>query len=344
MNTNPMFFGIDVGSQENVTARWTETGYAKVHAFANNLAGHKRLIAYIKEHLAGRTVVQVGLEATGPYSISLALALVKEPGIEVSIINPRIIKNFIRAKGDRGKTDRIDAIGILNYLRFKPFRRWNPPNDNILSVRSIGRRIYQLKTERVREENRLATAEAEGKAGKSAAHDIKLSIKQIDKRLADLYDKALAIISGDPLLSRKHQLLTSINGIANKSSVHLLGELLSVPPDLKGPQIVAYAGLDPRVRQSGCSIDGHRYISKAGNRYIRAAMYMPTLVAIKTDPFVRARFKYMVDIRHKEKMIAVIAMMRKLLLCIHGMFSSDTVFNGALFSKAPLPEISSNAA
>ena len=43
------------------------------------------------------------------------------------VVNPRAIKDFVRACMQRAKTDAVDAGGILDYLQRMPFVAWQPP-------------------------------------------------------------------------------------------------------------------------------------------------------------------------------------------------------------------------
>lgn len=322
--------GIDVGSQELVTAVRPAPDRMKVIPYRNDRGGRARLVAEMRREAPPGALVRVGLEATGTYSLEVALLLSGTPGFEVSVINPKTIKAFLRAQGIRGKTDKIDAGGILRYLEVMPYRRWQAPSEAVLALQSIGRRIYQLNAERTREANRLEAAEAQGTAGRIVATDLRKAIRQIDTRLESLEQAALALIRSDVLLQQKYELITSVTGIAAKTAIRLLGELLVLDSAMKGRQWVAQAGLDPRVRQSGTSLDGHRYISKAGNRYIRAALYMPALVAIRHDPNLRAHYLHLVEHARKPKLIAIVAIMRKLLLSLHAIFKSNTPFDSSL--------------
>jgi transposase len=56
-------------------------------------------------------MARVCLEATGVYSLNLALALQRTTRVEVMVVNPRAIKDFQRARLTRAKTDRVDALG-----------------------------------------------------------------------------------------------------------------------------------------------------------------------------------------------------------------------------------------
>jgi transposase len=326
MKANLLLVGVDVGRQELVVA--IRVG-EQIHMlrFANDPAGRRHFLTTVLRRAPAGATIRVALEATGPYSFELALLVSKTKRCEVAVINPKMIKHFLRAQGARGKTDQIDARGILHYLELMPFRPWTAPAPTLLALQSIARRLYQLNAERTRETNRLETIEVLGSAGKAVAADLRHAVRQIDQRMEKLEAAAVELFQSDPILYRKYELVTSITGIAQKSAIRLMGELLVLDPTMKGPQWVAYAGLDPRPRQSGTSIDGHRYISKAGNRYIRAALYMPALVAIRHEQVITDRYRYLVDERGKPKMIAIVATMRKLLLCLHGMLKTDTPFD-----------------
>ena len=328
MKANLLLVGIDVGRRELVVA--IRSG-EQIHVvrFANDAAGRRHFMAAMLHRAAPGTTIRVALEATGPYSFELALLLSQTARFEVTVINPKTIKHFLRAQGARGKTDQIDARGILQYVELMPFRPWSAPAPVLLSLQAIARRLYQLNAERTREANRLEALEVLGSAGKAVAADLRQAIRQIEHRMEKLEAAALELFQSDPLLQRRYQLVTSVTGIAQKSAIRLLGELLILDSAMKGAQWVAYAGLDPRPRQSGTSIDGHRYISKAGNRYVRAALYMPALVAIRHEQVFTDRYRHLIDERGKPKMVAIVATMRKLLLCLHSILKNDTPFDPA---------------
>jgi transposase len=96
---------------------------------------------------------------------------------------------------------------------------------------------------------------------------------------------------------------------------------------------VKFAGLDPKAFDSGKSVHKKTRISKAGNRYIRAALYMPALSAHQHAPHVRAYFQHWVVNNGKEKMQALCAVMRKLLHAIHGMLKHDKPFDKTRFMQ-----------
>jgi len=107
-----------------------------------------------------------------------------------------------------------------------------------------------------------------------------------------------------------------------------------VPDDMTVREWVAYAGLDPRRHQSGSSVDRPERISKVGNARLRRALYMPALVSIRWEPNVAAFYEKLVR-RGKKPLVAVVAVMRKLLHAIYGMLKHGQDFQGKKFYKVP---------
>jgi len=167
------------------------------------------------------------------------------------------------------------------------------------------------------------------------------------RALARQSAEALKIIERDPDLNLRYQLLRSAKGIGPVSAIQILAELGVVSEGLDVRQYVAYAGLDPREHSSGTSVHKKVRISKAGNAHLRRALYMPALVAIRHQPNLRAFYRHLRD-GGKLKMVALVAVMRKLLHAIYGMFKHHQPFDGAkvyqLPQEASLPQPSLSTA
>jgi transposase len=160
--------------------------------------------------------------------------------------------------------------------------------------------------------------------------DVEANIGHLAERIERLRDQALAAIGNHEPLREAFEHLISIKGIADASAISILGELAVLPADMTVRQWVAHAGLDPRHVESGSSIHKPARISKAGNKYLRAALYMPALVAIQHEPNVAAFYDKLVA-SGKTKMQAIIAVMRKLLHAIFGMLKHGADFDGRKF-------------
>ena len=99
---------------------------------------------------------------------------------------------------------------------------------------------------------------------------------------------------------------------------------------MSAKQLVAMAGLDPRTHQSGSSVNKKPRRSKAGNRYLRIALFMPALSAARHDHNVRA-YQHLIENRGLKKRQARCAVMRKLLQAIHAMLKNRTLYRQPLF-------------
>ena len=323
--------GVDVDSEKLVCATQRAGQRMPLATFANTAAGHRKFVRWATK---GVRAARVCLEATGIYSLQFALALHDARNVDVMVVNPRAIRDFSRACMQRAKTDAVDAVGILEYLERMPFTAWQPPAPEILQLQAINRRIVQLQTELTREKNRCHAAEFGGASGDAIANDIEVNIRHLERRIERLHDSGLQLVRGVPALASKLAHLVSAKGIGEASAMRLLAELLVLPSDLAAPQWVAHAGLDRRPYESGTSVHRPRRITKVGNRHLRAALYMPALVAIQHEPNVKAFYNKLVA-AGKKPMQAVVAVMRKLLHAIWACSSTTRISTATNFSDSP---------
>ena len=327
MKKKGMLAGIDVSATELVVAGVRDGTPLPLAHFANDSSGHKQLIRWLTK--GGRTA-QVGLEATGVYSFDLALALHRAPRVAVMVINPRVIHDFAKASLQRGKTDAIDAVVILEFTTRMPFVPWQPPPPESLELRLIARRIKALTKMLSQERNRLHAATQSAEGSQLVCRDIEVNIRHFERRIAQLSEQAVAVIRQHHYLREAFDHLLSVRGIATASATQILAELTVLPSDMTVRQWVAHAGLDPRPFKSGTSVNKPARVSKAGNKYLRAALYMPALVAIQHEPNVRAFYEKLIA-GGKKPMQANVAVMRKLLHSIYGMLHTHADFDGEKF-------------
>jgi len=321
--------GVDVDSA-NLVCKIKRNGKEyPISIFTNDAKGHRQFIKWATKR--GQPA-RVCLEATGVYSLPFSLALHQAREVEVMVVNPKAIKNFAVASMQRGKTDALDAGVILEYLERMTFKTWEPPSDELLELQHISHRISQLNKELTRERNRHKAAERLGALGRVVANDTSVVMRHLQKRIEMLNQEMLVIIESDPELSRKYRLLCSVTGVADKTGPRILAELACLPEEMKGPQWVAHTGLDPRPYESGTSTNRPRRITKAGNKYLREALFFPALVAIRHDNHVKAFYEKLLS-RGKKPLQAIVAVMRKLLLAFWGMFKNNETWEGEKFYK-----------
>ncbi len=105
--------------------------------------------------------------------------------------------------------------------------------------------------------------------------------------------------------------IDSVGGIGTWTAIVLRLEYGNIERFHSADAAVAYAGLDPRIDQSG-DMERHLGISRAGRIRIRAALFMPTLAAIRCNPIIRNFYNRLIAAGKNEK-LAIVACMRKLI-------------------------------
>lgn len=320
---NYVFCGLEI-SAGTIEVCLGKTGADPTHrAFPNTRAGQRRLLAWITRE---SRPVRACMEATGVYGLDLALLLSSAPGIELMVANPRAARRFAEALMRRAKTDRVDAKVLRTFAERMPFEPWQPPTAESLALRAMTRRLQALTEQSTAEKNRLHAAEASRSCPASVRRSLKRQIQGLARECERLSAEILAHIRADESLRSRYRLLLTVKGIGPKSASQLLGELAALPADLTAKQWVAHAGLDPKPHESGHSVGKPRRISKTGNTRLRRAIYMPALVAMQWSPHCQAFCQRLQD-RGLRPIQAVVALMRKLLHAIHGMWSHNRAFN-----------------
>jgi transposase len=123
------------------------------------------------------------------------------------------------------------------------------------------------------------------------------------------------------------RILRSIDGIGKWGAAVLYIEIGDITRFDSVEKLVAYAGLDPQVEQSGDRVC-EKGISKKGNRYIRAVLYACVTAAIRSrnNPPVRRLFDRL-KAKGKHQKVAEVACMRKLLAIVYGCWSNGERFD-----------------
>lgn len=294
---------------------------AKSHTWASEIDGKREngtventspaLLTFLKGRLRSGMVLRMLVEATGVYYLDAAL-LAQELGVEVMVINPRAAHHFAKALNRRNKTDKLDALMLLECLKRMPFQAWVPPSEAHLQLRSYGRFLVQLTEMNTANKNRLHALTSARGCPRLLRDELKRMITSTDKRIARVRAQAIVLIHQDDHLSACFEALCSFKGIADVSAVAILSELITLPSTLSSRACVSHAGLDPRVFESGTSVRKAPRISRHGNKYLRRALFLPAQSAAQHDPLAKA-FKERLVARGKKPLQATTAIMRKML-------------------------------
>jgi transposase len=143
---------------------------------------------------------------------------------------------------------------------------------------------------------------------------------QIDQLDAALLDT----LQSDPVLRAQAELLRRIPAVGPVLCAGLLAEL---PADLREARAAtAYAGLNPRHRESGSSLRSRPVLSKLGNARLRRLLYVPALCGLRHNPVLKAQAERLTA-RGKTGKLQLAALMRKLLCLCVGVLRSRQPWN-----------------
>jgi transposase len=317
-----MFLGLDI-SKLNFDAALLDPSAGGTQAkprhkaFPNTPAGFQRL----QEWLDSQTV-HACLEATGTYGDALARFL-HDKGHTVSVVNPARIKAFGGTGLSRTKTDKADAILIARFCSLHRPSAWTPPPPEAATLQALVRRLETLGEMRQMEQNRLDVSPDPVRASVEAV--LLVLEQQIEATRRAIRDH----IDGSPGLKAQRDLLVSIPGVAETTAAALLAEIVDVSQFAGARQVAAFAGLVPRIRQSGSSVRGRSSLSKVGSRRLRHALYFPAMVALRFNPPIHALGERL-KAGGKSKMVMIGAAMRKLLQIAFGVLKSGRPFDAAV--------------
>ena len=195
-----LFVGIDISADELVVAVERDGELLPVTSFENDTPGHRKLIRWLTK---SRRPVRVCLEATGVYGFDLSLALHRTKGVEVMVANPRAIKDFAGAFLQRSKTDALDAVVLLEFVKRMPFQVWQAPPVEIQQLRAVSRRITALTKNMAMEKNRLHASDHSEELTKFTRDDIASHVEYLAQSIRRLGEEAVAMIRQSPELSRE---------------------------------------------------------------------------------------------------------------------------------------------
>ncbi len=133
-------------------------------------------------------------------------------------------------------------------------------------------------------------------------------LRTLDHRITESYDQAGLYF-------------TTIAGVGTLSAATILGEYGSVERFKQAKQMVAFAGVDPKLRDSG-QHRGQVHISKRGSRYLRRALYLACQGVVRNDDYFNAIYQRHRD-NGKSYKEAIIAVMNRFIHVIYAIWRDN---------------------
>lgn len=289
--------GVDVSSTSLEASIGLEGPAA---SFPNTPEGIALLAGFCQEH----RVTLVAMEATGGYERQ-AWALLSEQGLDVTILNPRAVRQFASGMGRLEKTDRIDAAMIA---WFAQVRRAQP---TVLStaahqqLRALSTRLRQITQLRTAQRNQQRLVDD---ACVQTTFDDLLAL--LNRQISELADQIAQLIAHDPLWRQMDLAFRSIRGVADRTVARVMAEMPEIGT-LPHKTISKLAGLAPIANDSGRH-QGKRPV-RGGRSSVREILFLVAGVVARYEPDFIA-FKQQLAAKGKPPKVIRIALAHKLLI------------------------------
>ncbi|OFR84801.1 transposase [Neisseria sp. HMSC073G10] len=292
--------GLDV-SKDTIDATLITTkgskDYIKIY---NNTEGFENLINWIKTKRIRK--IAISMEATGIYYEQAAEYL--SALYTIFVINPLKIKEYAKSQFSHTKTDKADSKLIAEFAnrhldKLTPFR----PSENPTLYKLINL-LQQLKEHQKETQNRLHTATD---IYIKSTHEA--IIELLEEKIDQTSKRIEGMIKQKESLNIEYQNLQTIPAIGKETAVILLRHLTDKNFETAN-KFVAFAGLSPKIEQSGTSVNKKGRLSRYGHRQLKRALFMPALVAYRMNAF--PQLVRNLEEAKKPKMIIIVALMRKL--------------------------------
>ena len=316
----PTNVGIDVANATlDIAVHETQTHWTSRH----DLLEFPELAA----KLAALSPSRIVLEASGGCEELLA-GYLAAAGLPVIVINPRQVRDFAGAIGQRAKTDRIDALVLARFAAVvaPPIRPLKAQETQLLE-QQVARRdnlVQMLLAERLRLQQAQRRLHH-----KSIIADLQHHITYLEQRLDHVDEEITKFVRASPLWKETDKRLQTVPGVGPTTSRVLIAELPELGK-LNHKEISGLCGLAPHARESG-QWRGKR-TTRGGRARVRTALYMAALVGAKHNPVLKDLYQRLVK-AGKAKKVALIACAHKLLVMLNAMMKNNTTWNPPVRAK-----------
>ena len=204
-------------------------------------------------------------------------------------------------------------------------------------LRQLSRLIYDGRRQvgeelamQLIETARVSVGKHHGPAYRRQVQEFCADIATLRSRIGELEDDVHTTLKGHETAL----LLTTISGIGETTAARLVAELGDITKFESADALAAYVGVVPAISHSGKRTPVHAPIAPIGHSRLRAKLWMPTLVAVKRNPWLRAFYERLIA-RGKLPKVALTAALRKLLHAIYSVAKNRKPFVPVLTPNTP---------
>ncbi len=291
--------------------------------FTNNESGFKAMLAWLKNKKSPLLPLHFTLEPTGVYHENLAWFL-KDKGLLVHIVLANKAKKYAESLEPVSKTDKLDSKALARMGIERTMEQWNPGPPIYRKLKALTRERSAVLKLKVMVKNQLEAMEHSAYPNKKSTNRLKRLIKEFDNQVAKIEKDISHSVKQNPELKSKISKIVTIPGVGFLTAITIIAETDGFALIKSIKQIVSYAGLDVKIRESG-KWKGKSKISKVGNVHIRKALYWPAYTSIAHTKTYKNFYDRLFD-RKEVSLMASVAVQRKLLGLIYTLWKNDTVY------------------
>ncbi len=296
----------------------------RTRSFNNTENGIRGFIEWAEKLKEPNLDLHVTMEATGVYYEGLAYTLYEQDNIIVHVLLPNIAKKYFQSLNIKIKTDKVDSIILGQMGLERMLKPWVLSSKVYRKLRTLSREKEQLVKENTMVKNQLHAEVHTAEPMKRTITRYKNRIKYLDKQIKSVEQDIEKVVNSDDFVSAKVKKIKTIPGVSTATIVGVIAETGGFVNINSIKQLTSYSGYDVRIKESG-KWKGKSSISKIGNSHIRGLMYMPTLSSIQHSKTYKTTYDRIKE--NKEfKMVAVVAVQRKLLGLIYTLWKNDTIY------------------
>ena len=335
-----LWLGADIAKATLMGAAALGKSVQEQGKFSNDEAGFEQWHAAIRAAYPEIKAEQIHLvvEPTGSYHLSL-VAYAYRQGWQVSLPNPKQVRDWASGVGIRAKTDKQDARLLARFGAERQPAPQQPVPEEVQELDLLVRRKADLEAMVRQEKNRLESLAQRPLVPAGVRANLQRSIERLQEDVAELDGLIKEHLKAHPHLATQVRLLDSCPGVGRKVAVPLLvllyrwDALTSGQGDARG--LTAFAGLDPKPHERGSSVHKRPAISRQGDRFIRHLLYMGALGGIRGQNRLRSTYQHFLA-RGKPKRLALVALARKILVWALAIFRSGSPFDPERDQPRPL--------
>lgn len=218
----------------------------------------------------------IGLQSTAHYGNNLIFYF-HEKQFKLGIINPIQTATLRKTRIRKVKNDKVDSMLICEALSLGYYNLLSDYDIELLEIKSLCRFCKELKDKTAHELLKLYQSPKDiskinsvGINNNALCIQIKMTIEliELESQIKDIEKQV------SDFIKKSDNVITSIPGIADMTVAIIISEIGDINRFNNPGQVLAFAGLDPSVKQSGTFNASATRMSKRGSSILRYALIL----------------------------------------------------------------------